>query len=163
MSAQPGMTINTWKNTFNWLQFELGNQVGACNKPRPVGHIRRLKIVEDEAQKIKSSISDLEKTNENGEIVYFDTQSKLESDMPDEKKMMAVKAMLNNIETLNATPLNACNLLVEFMSTHTLSGRSENDRNEKISFNFIRHLKSIGPNGMKATCNVLNKGKMTKN
>ena len=77
--------------------------------------------------------------------------------------MMAVKAMLNNIEALNATPLNACNLLVDFVSTHALSGRSENDRNEKISFNFIRHLKSIGPNGMKALCNVLNKGKRTKN
>ena len=85
MSAQPGMTINIWKNTFNWMQFELSNQVGACNKPRPVGHIRRLKIVEDEAQKIKSTTSDLEKTNENGEIVYFDMQSKLESDTPDEK------------------------------------------------------------------------------
>ena len=77
--------------------------------------------------------------------------------------MVAVKAMLNNEHALNAAPLNVCDLLVDFISTHALSGRSENDRNEKISVNFIRHLKSIGPNGMKASCNVLNKGKMTKN
>ena len=77
--------------------------------------------------------------------------------------MMAIKLILNNDKSLKATPLNVLNLLVDFMSTHTLSGRSENDRNEKISFNFLRFLKSIGPNGMKATCNVLNKGEMIKN
>ena len=100
LSAQPGITINIWKNTFNWLQHELSNQVGACNKPRHMAHIRRLKLVEDEAQSIKISISELEKVNENGDMVYFDMQSQLESDMSDDKKMMAVKAMLNNDKTL---------------------------------------------------------------
>ena len=61
LNAQPGITINTWKTAFNWLQHEVSNQVGACNKLRHVAHIRRLKLVEDESQKIKSSTSELEK------------------------------------------------------------------------------------------------------
>ena len=48
--------------------------------------------------------------------------------MPDEKKMMAVKEVLNNHRILNASPLNALNLLVDFTSTHSLSGRLENER-----------------------------------
>ena len=81
-------------------------------------------------------------------------QSKLESDTPDDKKIIAVKAKLNNTNELREVLLNALNLLVNFMSTHNVSGRSENDRNEMIAFNFPRFLKSLGPNDMKATCNV---------
>ena len=35
-SAQPGMSMSKWKKSFNWLQWELCNQVGSHNKPRPV-------------------------------------------------------------------------------------------------------------------------------
>ena len=54
MSAQPGMSISKWNNSFNWLQWDLGNQVGAHNKPRPVAHVCRLKMVDDEGRKIKN-------------------------------------------------------------------------------------------------------------
>ena len=103
------------------------------------------------------------KKDDDGGIAFFDIQSKLESDTPDDKNMMAVTAMLNNNMVLNASPLNALNVLVDFISTHTLPGRSENERNEMMSFNLLMSLKSIGPNGMKATCNVLNKVKLMKN
>ena len=85
----------------------------------------------------------------------FDVQSKLESDMHVDKNMMAVKAMLINDRVLNSGPLNAFNLLVNFTSTHNLSGRSEDARNGMTSFNFLMSLKHVGNNGMKATCNVL--------
>ena len=77
--------------------------------------------------------------------------------------MIAVKAMLNNNRVLNESTLNALKFLVDFMLTHALSGRTENKRNEMTSFNFLRSLKHIGPNGMKSTCNMLNKGKLLKN
>ena len=83
--------------------------------------------------------------------------------MYDEKKMMLFKAMLNNDRVMNASPLNVLKFSVDFILTHALPGRSENDRNEMMSFNFLKSLKSIGPNGMKATCNLLNKGKLLKN
>ena len=140
MSAQPGMSISKWKNSFNWLQLELGNKVGVNNKPRLVSHARRLEMVDNEARKIKNSTCELEKTNEDGGIAFFDTQSKLESDMSGNKKMVTVKAMLSNDRVLKAGPLNALNLLLDFLSTHALSRRPENKCIKMMSFNFLRPL-----------------------
>ena len=49
MSAQPGISMRKWNKYFNWLQWELRNQVGSHNKPMPVVHVHRLKMVDDEA------------------------------------------------------------------------------------------------------------------
>ena len=120
-SAQPGMSLSKRNKSFNQLQWELGNKVGSYNKPSPVVHMRRLKMVDGEAKKIKKAICELEKTDDDGEIAFFDMQSKVESDMSDEKKMMAVKSMLNNDRVPNASQLNAIKFLVDFTSTHALS------------------------------------------
>ena len=70
-------------------------------------------------------------------ISLFDMHSKLESDTPDNKKTISVKAVLNNDRALNTGPFNTLNLLVD-ASTHAVSGQSENKRNEITYFNFIR-------------------------
>ena len=79
--------------------------------------------------------------------------------MPDDGKIMAVKACLNHEVDLFVDPLDSLNLAADFASTHNLSGRSENDRKERYCFNFTKFLKKIGPNGIKASALLLNGGK----
>ena len=61
MPSQQGMTISTWNNTLNWLQWESQEQVGFHHEPWPVAHMRRLKIVDDEAKKIRKATNEIEK------------------------------------------------------------------------------------------------------
>ena len=86
----------------------------------------------------------------NGNKTYLDMQSKLEYDMPNDENIMAVKACLNYEVDLFLYPLDSLNLAPDFVSTHALSGRSENDRKERHCFNCTKFLTNIGPNGMKA-------------
>ena len=69
----------------------INDQVGSKNKPAPVGHTRRVKPVHDIGARMKKDRSEIERINKNGNKRCLDTQSKLESNMPDDGTIMAVK------------------------------------------------------------------------
>ena len=97
-----------------------------------------------------------------GTVRIFDVQSRLETDLTYQQKMNAVVSCLNHDSKLHMRPLNSLNLLCNFISSHTLGTRSENDRNELLCCNFTRRVGGIGPNGMEASCVICNRGKTNK-
>ena len=84
------------QNTLSWYQTLINDQVGRENELAPVFYMRRVKPVHYVVARMKKDRSEIEMIDKNGNKTHLDMHSKLESDTPDDGKVMAVKVCLNH-------------------------------------------------------------------